>query len=182
MEALAPPSSDLAQAKPGDLFEVSEPSGNGFASLFHAERNLQAAIEEGRSLLLIASSVGIGPMRAAIDWPPVLAGAASGHNPVTLLYHCGDSLESAVGVEDWDDWRASNVHVIPCFGTLEPKEADAGAGGPRTVIEDALFRGETGIAARMRGSPAVLVAGLPGPIAARVVRNFAEVNCLFCDL
>ena len=82
----------LGNLGPGDQFEASEVSGNGFQSLFQSydEESLDQSMEEGKSLVMIASGKGIGPMRSVLDWTPVQA-YSSGHN-LTLL-HVIESLE-----------------------------------------------------------------------------------------
>jgi len=73
-------------------------------------------------LVLIAGGArGIGPMRAALEWPVVASHADK--YPVTLFYLNAGAKQSngksSAFVEEWDEWRAGGVGVVPLFGGTE---------------------------------------------------------------
>ena len=162
---------DLGNFGPGDQFEVSDIVGRGFQSLFHEENKLGASLEEGKNLLMIGSSTGIGPLRSVIEWLPVQAYA--GQHQVTLLYHV-ESLDAAAYLDHWDEWREANIHVRPCLGS---KDA--------SMLEGELFTSEGEIRIKPNNTH-VLISGLPGKVTARLSRLLTQNSILgnqvfFCE-
>ena len=110
----------FAQTQPPARLVVSRVHGSGFENpLFPKEYNLKAAVDAGHAIVLLAGGArGMGPMRAALEWP-VVASHADKH-PVTLFYlHAGareSNGASSAFVQEWDEWRAGGVAVVPLYG------------------------------------------------------------------
>jgi hypothetical protein len=73
-------------------------------------------------------------MRAALEWP-VVASHADKH-PVTLFYlHAGareSNGASSAFVQEWDEWRAAGVAVVPLYG----EKTQSGDAGDTTSVND----------------------------------------------
>jgi hypothetical protein len=64
-------------------------------------------LQAGRSLLLVgAGAHGLAPVRALLNWQPVLAHASSHPIAACLLTHCPGG---APFVAEWDTWREAGV-------------------------------------------------------------------------
>lgn len=119
----------FAKTQPPARLVVSRVHGSGFENpLFPKDFNLKAAVDAGHALVLLAGGArGMGPMRAALEWP-VVASHADKH-PVTLFYlHAGarqSNGASSAFVQEWDEWRAAGVAVVPLYGE-KTQSGDAG--------------------------------------------------------
>ena len=97
---------------------ASAVKGAGFENPLFPEYNLSSAIERGHAVVLVAGgSAGLGPSRAAMDWPN-LSSHCDGH-PVTLFYLHAEDKESAAYIQEWDQWREGGAKVVPCYGDFE---------------------------------------------------------------
>jgi hypothetical protein len=125
----------FAKTQPPARLVVSRVHGSGFENpLFPKDFNLKAAVDAGHALVLLAGGArGIGPMRAALEWP-VVASHADKH-PVTLFYlHAGareSNGASSAFVQEWDEWRGGGVAVVPLYGdepgfTDQPGDTNGG--------------------------------------------------------
>ena len=125
----------FAKTQPPARLVVSRVHGSGFENpLFPKDFNLKAAVDAGHAIVLLAGGArGIGPMRAALEWP-VVASHADKH-PVTLFYlHAGarqSNGASSAFVQEWDEWRAAGVAVVPLYGdkpgfTDQPGDTNGG--------------------------------------------------------
>ena len=126
----------FAKTQPPARLVVSRVHGSGFENpLFPKDFNLKAAVDAGHALVLLAGGArGIGPMRAALEWP-VVASHADKH-PVTLFYlHAGarqSNGASSAFVQEWDEWRAAGVAVVPLYG----EKTQSGDAGDTTSVND----------------------------------------------
>ena len=126
----------FAKTQPPARLVVSRVHGSGFENpLFPKDFNLKAAVDAGHALVLLAGGArGIGPMRAALEWP-VVASHADKH-PVTLFYlHAGarqSNGASSAFVQEWDEWRAAGVAVVPLYGD----KTQSGDAGDTTSVND----------------------------------------------
>ena len=125
----------FAQTQPPARLVVSRVHGSGFENpLFPKEYNLKAAVDAGHAIVLLAGGArGMGPMRAALEWP-IVASHADKH-PVTLFYlHAGareSNGASSAFVQEWDEWRGGGVAVVPLYGdepgfTDQPGDTNGG--------------------------------------------------------
>ena len=125
----------FAKTQPPARLVVSRVHGSGFENpLFPKDFNLKAAVDAGHAIVLLAGGArGIGPMRAALEWP-VVASHADKH-PVTLFYlHAGareSNGASSAFVQEWDEWRGGGVAVVPLYGdkpgfTDQPGDTNGG--------------------------------------------------------
>ena len=125
----------FAKTQPPARLVVSRVHGSGFENpLFPKEYNLKAAVDAGHALVILAGGArGMGPARAALEWP-VVASHADKH-PVTLFYlHAGareSNGASSAFVQEWDEWRAAGVAVVPLYGdepgfTDQPGDTNGG--------------------------------------------------------
>ena len=110
----------FAKTQPPARLVVSRVHGSGFENpLFPKDFNLKAAVDAGHAIVLLAGGArGMGPMRAALEWP-IVASHADKH-PVTLFYlHAGareSNGASSAFVQEWDEWRGGGVAVVPLYG------------------------------------------------------------------
>lgn len=171
----------VAELGPGALVDVSEVVGDGYSSLFNdgSGAGLQTVLEEGRPLLLVcAGHRGIAPMRACIEWTPVQAHATA--SAVALVY-AAPSAAAAAYLSRWDDWRASGVHVTPCYQEQWAGASNGNGSAPAQSLKECLdavvFGASGGLAATVGGAPkeaAVLVSGLPGDVAAWLTKRLTS--------
>lgn len=117
----------FAKAQPPCRLLVSSVTGSGFANPMFRELNLKNAVDDKHALVLIAGGArGIGPMRAALEWPVVASHADK--YPVTLFYLNAGAKQSngksSAFVEEWDEWRAGGVGVVPLFGGTESMDGN----------------------------------------------------------
>ena len=97
---------------------VSPVCGAGFENPLFPEYNLLHAIERGHAVVMVAGgSQGLGPLRAALEWPNM--SSHSDKHPVTLFYLHAQDQESAAYIQEWDEWRAGGAKVVPCYGDFE---------------------------------------------------------------
>lgn len=125
----------FAKTQPPARLVVSRVHGSGFENpLFPKDFNLKAAVDAGHAIVLLAGGArGMGPMRAALEWP-IVASHADKH-PVTLFYlHAGareSNGASSAFVQEWDEWRGGGVAVVPLYGdkpgfTDQPGDTNGG--------------------------------------------------------
>ena len=152
----------FAKMQPPARLVVSRVQGSGFENpLFPKDFNLKAAVNAGHALVLLAGGArGMGPMRAALEWP-VVASHADKH-PVTLFYlHAGvreSNGSSSAFVQEWDEWRAGGIAVVPLYGektdgfadqpgtNAEPETLETSAGSALSDASSAVLAVRTAIA------------------------------------
>lgn len=169
----------LAAMEPGSLLHVSQVLGRGFTSLFNSHIGIQSALEEGRPLLMIAvGSRGVAPVRAALNWTPVLAHAST--HPCSVFYAMNgcSSLASAPYLVEWDAWREAGVRVHPI-----PVEGDydfSSSSNLLSALENALFHEHHGLLGclgkRQPGEAAVILSGVPRVVAAQLTRRLTQAG------
>ena len=138
----------FAKTQPPARLVVSRVHGSGFENpLFPKDFNLKAAVDAGHAIVLLAGGArGMGPMRAALEWP-IVASHADKH-PVTLFYlHAGareSNGASSAFVQEWDEWRGGGVAVVPLYGdkpgfTDQPGDTNGGEenAAMRSALSDA---------------------------------------------
>ena len=138
----------FAKTQPPARLVVSRVHGSGFENpLFPKDFNLKAAVDAGHAIVLLAGGArGMGPMRAALEWP-IVASHADKH-PVTLFYlHAGareSNGASSAFVQEWDEWRGGGVAVVPLYGdkpgfTDQPDDTNGGEenAAMRSALSDA---------------------------------------------
>ena len=138
----------FAKTQPPARLVVSRVHGSGFENpLFPKDFNLKAAVDAGHALVILAGGArGMGPARAALEWP-VVASHADKH-PVTLFYlHAGareSNGASSAFVQEWDEWRGGGVAVVPLYGdkpgfTDQPGDTNGGEenAAMRSALSDA---------------------------------------------
>jgi len=92
---------------PGDVFEVTQALGRGFSSLFSTYVGLLSALEEKRELLMVGYGAnGIGSLRSALNWNPVMALATDQRMSFVLV---APGMTSAACIPEWDIWRGNGV-------------------------------------------------------------------------
>ncbi|CAG9461107.1 unnamed protein product [Pedinophyceae sp. YPF-701] len=203
-DAARGPDARLADLGPGGLVEVAgELRGAGFASLLAADVSLSDALENGWPLLIIgAGARGAAPIRAAMEWAPLQAHAGS--HPVHA-YLVSESPARAPYLKNWEEWRESGAVVNPLY--TEQYNYDEGVwddvGLPAdlqklpsaetrhlySMLKTALFGGEKGLEGCLGCPPynaAVLLAGVPGPVAAQlqhrlVAAGVQRERIMFCE-
>ncbi|GMH35471.1 hypothetical protein BSKO_03339 [Bryopsis sp. KO-2023] len=179
-----PENEKLAGMAPGDTLQVSQVLGRGFASLFSSYVGLLSAMEDSRPLLMACVGTrGLAPLRAALNWAPVQAMAAT--QPITIIY-VSDKQVSAACIQEWDVWRESGVSVIPVYVEQEDgKELQLG----KEVLENVIFDRAGGLPGLVGGKVqdcAVLLAGLRGSTASDLAKRLRDEGVsrerlLFCE-
>lgn len=179
-----PENEKLAGMAPGDTLQVSQVLGRGFASLFSSYVGLLSAMEDSRPLLMACVGTrGLAPMRAALNWAPVQAMAAT--QPITIIY-VSDKQVSAACIQEWDNWRESGISVIPVYVEKDDgRELQLG----KEVLEKAMFEQPSGLPGLVGGKVqdcAVLLAGLRGSTASDLARRLRDEGVsrerlLFCE-
>eukprot|EP00798_Chlamydomonas_sp_ICE-L_P031293 gene31293-6441_t len=174
----------LAELGPGSLVEVSQVVGRGFASLFNSYVSVMSALEEGRPLILLcASTRGIVPMRALLNWTPIQAHATT--HKVTALYVTKSSSKAAF-ITEWDLWRESGAEFAPQYINCDvcKKENQQAV---LDALDKAMFLREGGFDSlgTARGA-SILIAGLSGEVSSQIAKRLttkgvAHERILFCD-
>lgn len=182
----SPKHAALGSLGPGALVGVGPVTGSGFCPLFErAHADLPAALEAGRPLLFIGSgAAGTAAVRSALAWAPVQAAAAAGRVSAILV---APDAASAPCLVEWDDWREAGVRVVPAYTGGGGEDGAPTATASPFAIEGALFAAlngdgdapapSPGLARLLAGRPgdgAVLVAGVPGRVAAALARRLAD--------
>jgi hypothetical protein len=166
----------LGALAPGALVSVGPVRGAGFAPLLERadDAGLAAALEAGRRLLFVgAGADGWGAVRAALDWAPVAAAAGGGPGRVAAVLVAKDA-RAAPYVTAWDGWRAAGVDVRPTYTDAPPGDALA----LEAALFSALFGAGGAAAAALTGDDGVvLMAGVPGRVAAAIARRLADEGC-----
>mmetsp|Transcript_27162 Transcript_27162/g.67943 ORF Transcript_27162/g.67943 Transcript_27162/m.67943 type:complete len:365 (-) Transcript_27162:417-1511(-) len=160
----------FASAQPPTQLSVSPVKGCGFENPLFPEYNLGSAIARGHAVVLVAGgSAGLGPLRAAMEWPN-LSSHADKH-PVTLFYMRAGDQESAAYIQEWDQWREGGAKVVPCYGDLEQ---DVFKMQQTLVTGGAEFGGKFDtVLGRYPSDVTVLVAGLTGEEMKSVLQIFS---------
>eukprot|EP00210_Caulerpa_lentillifera_P000996 g959.t1 len=168
----------LSHMGPGDIFQVSQALGRGFASLFSTYVGLQSALEEKRCLLMVCNGAsGLGSIRSALNWSPVMA--LSTTQSVTCIL-VAPSVESASYVQEWDQWRQNGVNIVPVY---QEEDQDL-----EEVLENAMF-GHPETFSTLVKYPmecAVLMSGLTGSASTFLTRRLMDHGVsrerfLFCE-
>ncbi|CAN0249321.1 unnamed protein product, partial [Ectocarpus sp. 4 AP-2014] len=85
----------------------------GFSSLFAGWIALQAALQEQRDIVIVASGArGLGSVKPVLDWPPVQAHA--GIKKVSCAAW-SESPGAAPFINESGGWRSSGIRVTQCY-------------------------------------------------------------------
>jgi len=164
------PGAELCKLGRGERLLVTQPLGEGFAPLQTLTENagLLNALEEGRDLIIIGCGyVGYGALRSAAGWAPVQAAAAAGPRRVQAVQFF-PSKDKGACVPEWSAWRDDGMGVHVFFG--EEEEAKIVEALERTVLANP----EPDQPLPSLEGCTVLLAGLPKPTAAVVLRKLVE--------
>jgi len=185
--SIEPEKDGLGYYAPGDVFEVTQALGRGFSSLFTSNVGLLTALEEKRGLLMVCyGSNGVGLMRSALNWSPVMALATAQQISCVLI---APSMPSATCVPEWDVWRQNGVKVIPLYET--PNDGSDRFESENDIekrLDDTLF-GQPDSFTNLVKYPmecAVLMSGLPTSISSFLTKRLTEHGVsrerfLFCE-